>query len=109
MSTSNSNGSRPDKEFQSHFGNPPGTKDAQTECKQWEQLCGELLTERMRLQAELARAEVQNKANERAIAAMVWKDSKFDMTMEEVFAQVDKETSLEQIIAELEAEAEKQS
>jgi hypothetical protein len=32
--------------FQAHFGAPPGSQDAKTECEKWERLCNELLADR---------------------------------------------------------------
>ncbi len=96
-------------EFQAHFGAPPGTQDARAECEQWERLCAQLLEERARLRAELATAQAENESNLKSLAAMVCKDFKLDLTMEEVYAQIDKGTSLEQLIAELECESERKA
>jgi hypothetical protein len=97
----------PGAEFQAHFGAPPGSLDARSECEKWERLCAALLEERARLQAELAAAKAENEANLKALRALLCKDFKFDLTKDEVYAQVDKGMSLEQLVAELEAEAEK--
>jgi hypothetical protein len=80
------------REFQARFGVPPGSQDPAVECAQWQRLCAELLSERTLLQAQLDRARL----------AALCKDFRLDLTMEEVYAQVDKETSLEQLIVELE-------
>ncbi len=66
-----------------------------------------LLEERARLQAELAATKAENEANLKALRGLLSKDFKFELTMEQVYAQVDKETSLAELVAELEAEAEK--
>ena len=80
--------------FQAHFGTPPGSQDAKTECEKWEQLCEKLLMERERLRAELEKERVDR----------MCKDFKPELTMEQVYAQVDRETTIEQIIADLERE-----
>jgi hypothetical protein len=95
----------PGAEFQAHFGAAPGSQDARIDCEKWERLCAALLEERARLQAELAAVKTENEANLKALYALVCKDFKFDLTMEEVYAQVDRETSLDQLVAELENEA----
>jgi hypothetical protein len=92
-------------EFQAQFGAPPTLQDARGDCEKWERLCAKLLEERSRLQAELATAQTENEANLKALVALLCKDFKFDLTMDEVYAQVDKGTSLHQLIAELEHEA----
>jgi hypothetical protein len=83
-------------EFQAHFGAPPGTQDAKADCEKWERLCGELLAERERLRAELEKERLDR----------FCKDFKPTLTMEEVYAQVDRETSFEQLIAEFKKELE---
>jgi hypothetical protein len=87
----------PEGEFLANFGIPPGSQDARADCVNWERLCAKLLEERSRLQAELECSK--------AIHAFISEGFKFDMTREEVFAQVDRQTSLDQLIAELEQEA----
>ena len=86
--------------FQAHFGAPPGGQDAKAECEKWERLCGELLAERERLRAALEKERLDR----------IWHEyGPTTLTMEEVYAQVDRETTIEQIIADLknELEAEK--
>ncbi len=78
--------------FQSQFGAPPGSSDAKAECEKWERLCGELLADCERLRAELEKERLDR----------MWKEFQPKLTMEEVYAQVDRETTLEQIIDELE-------
>ena len=94
-------------EFQAHFGAPPGLSDTRSDCEKWERLCAELLQERARLHAELARTRAQNDADLRSLAAVSAEDGKFELTMEEVYAQVDRESSLETIIADMECQAQK--
>jgi hypothetical protein len=95
----------PSAEFQAHFGAPPGSHSARDECEQWQRLCTALLEERARLRDELAAAKAENDANTKALYTLLCKDFKFSLTMDEVYAQVDKGTSLQQLVAELEAEA----
>jgi hypothetical protein len=97
----------PSAAFQAQFGAAPGTQDARSDCDKWERLCAALLEERARLQAELATMKAENAANLKALTALLCKDFKFELTMEEVYAQVDKETSLGQLVAELAEEAKK--
>lgn len=86
--------------FQSHFGTPPGGQDAKAECKNWERLCDELLAERVRLKSELEKARLEAIFKE-------W-DAEPKLTMEEIYAQVDRTTSMEQIIADLEKQLEEE-
>src|ERR1700683_3169347 len=64
--------------FQAHFGAPPGSQDAKTECEKWERLCDELLAERERLRAELEKARLDK----------ICKDFQPELQMEEIYAQV---------------------
>ena len=59
--------------------------------RKWQRLCGELLAEREQ------RAELEKERLD-----ILRKDSKLDLTREEVYAQVDRECSLDPIIADLE-------
>lgn len=83
--------------FQAHFGAAPGSQDANSECEKWEQLCDQLLADRERLRAELEKARLDK----------ICKDFKPELTMEIVYSQVDRETTMDQIITDLEHEAEK--
>jgi hypothetical protein len=84
--------------FQAHFGALPGSQDPKAECEKWERLCGELLAERARLKAELEQLRLDQITREWAqIPVPSW---------EEMQAQIDRSTTLEQIIADLKAEAE---
>jgi hypothetical protein len=94
-------------EFQAHFGTAPGSENARADCEKWEKLCGELLQERARLQAELAKVQAQVEADAKALCKVLAEVPPFELTMEEAFALVDKETTMDQLIAELEREAEK--
>lgn len=84
--------------FQAHFGAPPGSQDAVADCEKWQRLCDELLAERARLRAELEKARLEQIFRE-------W-DSLPIQTMEEVYAQVDRSTTLEQLVAEMREELE---
>ena len=85
-------------EFQSQFGAPPGTQDPKAECEKWQQLCGRLLADRERLRAELEQARLEKIFGE-------W-DQEPVLSMEQVYAQVERTTTLDQIIADLEREVE---
>ena len=82
--------------FQAEYGTPPGTQDARSECEKWQRLCDQLLAEGQRLRSEL----------EKACLNTFCKDYK-PQSMEMVYSQVDRETTLEQIIDELEQATEK--
>ena len=81
--------------FQSQFGAPPGSQDLRADCERWERLCAELLAERERLRAELERARF----DEFCRSALP------KLTREELSCQVDRENSLDDIIAQLKEEA----
>ena len=82
--------------FLAHYGALPGSQDARSECEKWQRLCDELLAERERLRSELEKARLHT----------FCKDYK-PQSMEMVYSQVDRETTLEQIIDELEQATEK--
>ena len=82
--------------FQAQFGIPPGTLDPRTECANWERLCGELLAERQKLRAELERARLRQRIAEESPIPSV----------NEVYAQVDRSSSIQAIVADLERELE---
>jgi len=88
----------PAAEFQAHFGTLPGTQDARADCEKWEKLCGELLQERARLQAELAKVQAQVEADAKGLCKVLAEVPRFELTMEEAYALVDKETSMDQLI-----------
>ena len=92
-------------EFQAHFGSPPGAQDPKAECEKWERLCAELLAEREQLRAELARAQAEQ---EKAVLRVMFAEfeSMPKLTMAEIYAQVDRETSMDDIIADLHRELE---
>ena len=82
--------------FQAHFGAPPGSQDAKAECEKWQRLCDDLLAERERLRAELEKRRLEE----------FFKEPIPDRTMEDVYAQIDREASIDQIIADLKMELE---
>ena len=84
--------------YKAHFGTLPGSQDPKAECEKWERLCGELLAERARLKSELEALRLEQITREWAqIPIPSW---------EEMQTQIDRSTTLEQIIADLKAEAE---
>ncbi len=85
--------------FQAHFGALPGSQDARAECERWERLCEQLLADRERLRAELEKARLDK----------ICKDFKPNLTMEMVYSQVDRATTMDQIISELEHAGEKRA
>lgn len=96
MSTVNTSNPNPANEFQGQFGTPPGSLDPKAECEKWQQLCGKLLAERERLRAELDKARV-----EKIIAE--WNLEPVG-TMDEVYATVVRDQTIDELIAELENE-----
>ena len=82
--------------FQAHYGTPPGSSDAKADCEKWQRLCDELLAERARLRAELEKARLEQIFSE-------WGPIP---SMEKVYAQVDREASLDDIIAQMKRELE---
>jgi hypothetical protein len=82
--------------FQAHYSALPGSQDPRSECEKWQRLCDQLLAERERLRSELEKARLHT----------FCKDYQ-PQSMEMVYSQVDRETTLEQIIGELEQATEK--
>jgi hypothetical protein len=87
--------------FQSHFGTLPGSQDAKKECENWQRLCDELLAERAKLRFELEKARLEQIFRE-------W-DAEPVPTWEEAQALIDRSTTFEQLIEEIERDAEKES
>src|SRR5438132_229579 len=85
-------------EFQMHFGAAPGSQDPKAECEKWQCLCDELLAEREQLRTALEKERLDR----------FWNEFTPTLTMEQVYAQVDRATTLEQIIADLKKELEPQ-
>ena len=96
MSISIPMNSTPANVFQLQFGASPGSQDPKAECERWQQLCGELLAERDRLRAELEKARLDT----------ICKDFAPIPSMDEVFARIDRETSIDQLIADFKRELE---
>ena len=89
-------------EFQTLFGAPPGTLDPKAECEKWQRLCAELLADRERLRAQLAR---ERAAHERTVLESMRAEIDPSLTMEQVIAQIDRTTPLEKTIADLKRES----
>ena len=83
-------------EFQAQFGAPPTGHDAKAECEKWQRLCDKLLTEREFLRVELEKERLDR----------ICKEFIPTLTMDEVYAQIDRETTLEQLIDDLQKELE---
>jgi hypothetical protein len=92
-------------EFKAHFGAAPGVQDPTIECANWQRLCETLLAERTVLQTQLEAARADAESHLKSLEALACKSFKLDLTMGQVYSLVDKETSLAQLIAELEHEA----
>ena len=93
------------QEFQIRFGSPPGSGEPATERQQWEQLCQELLEDRDRLRAEMAKTQGERQQYHKSLLTLLAKEMKpedYDFTYEEILAQSDKGQSLQDFIAELE-------
>ncbi len=86
----------PASAFQSQFGMAPGTQDPSAECEQWERLCAKLLAEREILRTELEKVVLETFSSEFVPT----------QTMEQILATVDRETSLNDIIADMKRELE---
>lgn len=95
--------SSPVAEFQTQFGTVPGTLDARAECEKWQRLCTDLMAERDLLRTQLAK---ERAAHERTLLKAMCAEVDPNVTMNEVYSQVDRETSFEQLIDELKQEAE---
>lgn len=94
MSNSIPTNATPGHVFQAQFGTPPGSQDPKAECEQWQQLCGVLLAERDRLHAELDKA--------RLVTIIADWNKEPVGTREEVYANVVKDQTFDELIAELE-------
>ncbi len=88
-------------EFQAHFGGPPSASDLAADCKKWEKLCGELLAERQKLRAELAKTQIERDEHLKSLYHFLCKDYVCPYTKEELFANAVYEPSMEELIAEL--------
>lgn len=91
-------------QFQSQFGGPPGGPDPKAECEKWQRLCAELLAERDRLQTELAK---ERAAHERTVLTMMRDEVDPSLTREQIYAGIDRETSLDDILERLRQEVER--
>ena len=91
--------------FQAHFGAPPGSQGARAECENWQWLCAELLLDRERLRTALTK---ERSLHELAVLKLMSAEVPPNLTMQQVYAQVDRETSLDQLIADLKQDREKE-
>jgi hypothetical protein len=82
--------------FQKQFGSAPGGEDAKAECEKWQRLCDGLLAERSRLQEELENLRLEQITKE-------WEQMPIP-PWEEMEKQIDRSTTLEEIIAKMKAE-----
>ncbi len=90
-------------EFQSHFGGPPGSSDAISECKKWEKLCAELLMERQTLREQLAKAQSECELYRKSLFHQKCRDFQTDIDLEAAWAHIDDKPSLNDLIAEVDA------
>ena len=80
-----------------------GTSDLAAECKKWEQRCAQMIEERERLRAELAKTQAECDLYRKSLFHQLCKDySPPNVTREEVLARLDAEPSIQEIIAEFE-------
>ena len=89
-------------EFKAHFGGPPGSTDLAADCKKWENLCGELLAEREKLRAEMAKLSRESETYRKSLIHMLAKEFKPGFDVELAFAHLNDKSTIEEIIAELE-------
>jgi hypothetical protein len=87
--------------FQSQFGSPPGSHDPKAECEKWQQLCDKLIADYQRVREELGKARL-----ERVFAE--W-DRDPIQSLEEVLARIDRTTTFDQLIEEIERDAEQEA
>ncbi|MBI2807580.1 MAG: hypothetical protein HYX68_21575 [Planctomycetes bacterium] len=79
--------------------------DLDAQCRQWQSRCAELTSERDRLRADLAKSQAEREAYLHAVYACLRKDySAPTFTRDEVFAAIEHEPSLRDLIAELKRE-----
>src|SRR4051812_4110981 len=94
-------------EFQAKFGAAPGAQTAEAEREKLIALCNELLAERERLRAELARNEAQRKQLQKALLAYVDPNpAVIEFDEEAALANVGRKPTMDDLIAELEGQAE---
>ncbi len=87
--------STPISVYQSQFGVPPGNQDPKAECEKWQKVCEKVLADYDRLRAELEKARLEKIMAEWALEPIG--------TMEEVFATVVRDQTIDELIAELES------
>lgn len=90
-------------EFRSRFGASPDSHKLELELARSIQLGQELLAERERLRAQVARLQGERDQYLRCLSAYLAKAfPRVELDKEAIFAEMDKEPTLDQLIAELE-------
>ena len=83
-----------------------GTPELAVECQKWEKQCAELLAERERMCAELAKVKSERDSYLKTVYHFMCKDyTPPDLTKEQIFALVRDEPTFEETIAELKRES----
>ena len=82
--------STPTGEYQAHFGSFPGSSDAVTECKKWQDLCADLLAERDTLRAALAQVTKEYDACKKTLLRLHCSDYQPTFTKADVDAAIAK-------------------
>ena len=81
------------------------TSDLAAECKKWEQRCAQMIEERERLRAELAKMKAECELYRKSLFRQMCKEyTPPNFTKEEMLAFVDQAPPLQEFIAELERE-----
>jgi hypothetical protein len=79
-----------------------GTPDLAAECKKWENLCGEMLAERLKLREELARTQTERDSYRKTVLDFMRKDlSPPPYTKEQMLAFVGQAEPFDEFIAEI--------
>jgi hypothetical protein len=92
-------------EYQARFGVAPGARDTKAELERCLEMAKELIQERERLRAELARVQEERSYYYHVMNVLLQDDHKnFNMSKEEALAWVGKQQPLADLIAELEVE-----
>ena len=87
---------------------PTPAVDLAGECKKWEQRCAEVIEERDRLRAELAKTQQERDAYLKTVYYYIRKEAPAPtFTREEVFAHLDDKPTFEELVAEIEQRLER--
>jgi hypothetical protein len=89
-------------EFQARFQQPPGAS-SEKELARWQQLCREVIEEREKLRADLARLQTERDDYRRSLIAIFAKED-IPFTREEVFASLGERPTFHELIRELESQ-----